>query len=207
MKALELINLKDKTTISTVGPSRKETLKKRCYAFITDLYAIVFINKYMAFAWSAIINNYVANTTLSNPKASKLIFNGISNLSLPIIFMGYFFFSYYLGDGRSLGKMLFGLKVYSNENRKNSLSAKECLSRSLGYLFSNYLLYIPFLTSFVRSDMKSINDFISQTTVYSDKEIAFIESLESSAANQSEDASEQIDLFPEDPNQRFLNIA
>ncbi|OIQ18986.1 MAG: hypothetical protein BM556_06795 [Bacteriovorax sp. MedPE-SWde] len=173
-------------------PKNKEVRKSRTYAFITDLYCIVFLNKFVSFAWMTFVNKYISNIALGNKGAAKTLFTGTSNLSLAIIYTSYFFFFYYLAEGRTIGKMLFKLKVYANHERSRSLSAKESFTRSIGYLFCNFLFFIPFATIYFRKDSKSIADYISGTYVLRDDELIILDSLEERPVSQ-------IELFPEDP--------
>lgn len=173
-------------------PSQKELRKSRTYAFIVDLYAIVIFTNFVCFTWMAFINKYISNLAISNKSMAKLIFSGSYNLSLAIIFTSYFFFSYYLAQGRTLGKMLFKLKVCASHDRNRDLTAWEALTRSVGYLFCNFLFFLPFATVYLRKDSKSIADFISNTYVLREDEMAILDSLE-------EKPISQIELFPEDP--------
>lgn len=190
---MKMLKLVEKTNFSPSLPTRKATLKRRAYAFIVDLYAIVFINKFMAFTWNSAVNNFISNLAFGKYEAAKRITSGIETISLPIIIASYFFFSYYLNDGRTFGKMLFNLKVYSN-NKNTQLTVLEALSRSVSYILYSYFFYLPFIINFLRKDMKSITDYVSQTTVMSDEEHSILESLEEDTS-----AVHQLDMFPEDP--------
>lgn len=190
---MKMLKLVEKTNFSPSLPTRKATLKRRAYAFIVDLYAIVFINKFMAFTWNSAVNNFISNLAFGKYEAAKRITSGIETISLPIIIASYFFFSYYLNDGRTFGKMLFNLKVYSN-NKNSQLTVLEALSRSVSYILYSYFFYLPFIINFLRKDMKSITDYVSQTTVMSDEEHSILESLEEDTS-----AVHQLDMFPEDP--------
>lgn len=190
---MKMLKLVEKTNFSPSLPTRKATLKRRAYAFIVDLYAIVFINKFMAFTWNSAVNNFISNLAFGKYEAAKRLTSGIETISLPIIIASYFFFSYYLNDGRTFGKMLFNLKVYSN-NKNSQLTVLEALSRSVSYILYSYFFYLPFIINFLRKDMKSITDYVSQTTVMSDEEHSILESLEEDTS-----AVHQLDMFPEDP--------
>ena len=175
-------------------PSKKEVVRKRLYAFITDIYAIVILNKVLSFTWVAFINAFFINTTLNVAMASNII-SGTSKLSLGIIFLSYFTFFYYLGDGKTIGKMIFGLKVCSNHNHNKELTFMEAFSRSMGYLFCNFMWFLPFATIFLRRDAKSICDYISHTSVLTEAEMAIIENLEEHEVKDTH----QMEMFPEDP--------
>lgn len=191
MNMLKLVE--NHSSFSPSLPSRKETLKRRVYAFITDLYAIVFFNKFLAFCWTSAVNTYISNLALGKYSASKTLFNGVETISLPIVIVSYFFFSYFLNEGKTFGKMLFRLKVYSN-TKNQELTVMEALSRSITYILYSYFFYLPFIINFIRKDMKSVTDYVSQTTVMTDEEFAVLESLEEKSIQDS-----QLDMFPEDP--------
>ena len=89
--------------------------------------------------------------------------------------------------------MLFKLKVCAKNDRSRDLTFIEAFSRSAGYLFCNYLFFIPFALVYIRKDAKGIHDYISSTYVLREDEIALLESLEESPTDS------QISLFPEDP--------
>lgn len=171
---------------------RNDKLRKRSYAFICDLYIIVFANKALSFVWLSFINNYVSNISTS-PRVSTFTFQShTTNLSLAIMFFSYFFFSYYLGNGQTLGKAFFKLKVVSSRNMTEQLSALDCFGRSIGYVFASLLAYLPLALNFLRQDQKGIQDFISHTHVVSVDDFEF--ALAEAQAYTDEEA-QQIALF------------
>ncbi|WP_034719609.1 RDD family protein [Bacteriovorax sp. DB6_IX] len=173
-------------------PAKNEVRKSRTYAFVFDLYCIVLLTNFICFTWMSFVNGFITNMALTHRDVAKTLFSGSYNLSLAIVYTSYFFFSYYLNNGKTLGKMLFKLQVYGNGNRNGELSAKEAFTRSVGYLFCNLLSFIPFVTIYFRKDMKSIADYISKTHVLREDEAAILDSLE-------EKPMAQVELFPEDP--------
>ena len=176
-------------------PSRKEVLKSRVYAFAIDLYAIVFLARVSSLMWGYFISKHLSRIDMSNYQAYRLLVVGNINLTMPIFFTSYFFFFYYLNNGRTLGKMLMKLKVCALHDHKRELTFLEAFGRSIGYLFINYLSYVPFAINYFRKDTKGIQDFISQTIVLRHDEIAAIEANEEHTT-----VSAQADLpFPEDP--------
>lgn len=177
-------------------PERKQVLKSRTYAFVVDLYAIVFFNKFLTLTWITFVNKFIGNIALTHKSEASNLFSGISNLAMPVVFAGYFFFFYYLNNGRTIGKLLFKLKVCAKNNRERELTAMESFSRAIGYLFCNYLFFLPFALVYLRKDGKSIHDFISSTYVLREDEMAILDSLEE---NSKIEAHKQEELFPEDP--------
>ena len=108
------------------------------------------------------------------------------------MFFSYFFFSYYLGNGQTLGKAFFKLKVGSSRNMTEQLSALDCFGRSIGYVFASLLAYLPLALNFLRQDQKGIQDFISHTHVVSIDDFEF--ALAEAQAYTNEEA-QQIALF------------
>ncbi|AYF45418.1 MULTISPECIES: RDD family protein [Halobacteriovorax] len=173
---------------------RNDRLRKRAYAFICDLYIIVFANKALSFVWLSFINNYVSNISTS-PRVSTFTFQAhTTNLSLAIMFFSYFFFSYYLGNGQTLGKAFFKLKVVSSRDMTEELSALDCFGRSIGYVFASLLAYLPLALNFVRKDQKGVQDFISHTHVVCMDDFEY--ALAQAEVSTPEEA-QQIALFEE----------
>ena len=79
----------------------------------------------------------------------------------------YFSIFYYVTDGRTMGKTLFGLKVVSP---MGEMSLKQSMQRAFAYftcaIFGSFL----FALSFVRKDNKSLADIFSGTSVVFESE-------------------------------------
>lgn len=176
-------------------PTRKEVLKSRTYAFIIDIYAIVFLTKSVSMTWGYFINDHVSRLNLTSYSAWRNLNINTFTLTLPIFFLSYFFFFYYLNNGRSLGKMFMKLKVCAHHDHNRELTFTEAFGRSLGYLFINYLSYLPFIINYLRKDSRGIQDYISQTIVLREDEIALLEASEEPPLKKHSYDSP----FPEDP--------
>ncbi len=178
-------------------PSRKNLLKSRVYAFIIDIYAIVFLAKGASIAWSMFVREYISNFSFFDSSAWAAMNVNTFALTLPIFYTAYFFFFLYLNEGRTLGKMAQKLKVCAKHDHKRELTFMEAFSRSIAYLFCNYLSYLPFLINFGRKDSMGIAELISNTVTLREDEIAIIESQEEHVPAITPE--NQIELFPEDP--------
>ncbi len=177
------------------APSRRDVLKSRTYAFIIDIYAIVFLTKAVSMTWGYFITEHVSRLNIANYSAWRDLNVNTFTLTLPVFFISYFFFFYYLNNGKSLGKMFMKLRVCAKHDHNRELSFKEAFGRSLGYLFINYLSYLPFLINYLRKDSRGIQDYISDTIVLREDEIAIIESNEEHTHISVRDDKP----FPEDP--------
>lgn len=184
-------------------PPRRDLLKSRTYAFIIDIYAIVFLAKGSSMAWGMFIRDYISNFSFFDYQAWANLNVNTFSLTLPIFYTSYFFFFYYLNDGRTLGKMAYKLKVCAAHDHTRELTFMEAFSRSIAYLFCNYLSYLPFLINYLRKDSMGIAELISNTVTLREDEIALIEAQEEH--HHSSDSRHQIELFPEDPVSERIN--
>ena len=168
---------------------RMEKLKKRFYAFYIDLVAITLIQKIVVFTYQKSIRELFP--TLSLEAQSKLFDNvwQVTLSTLTLTFFSYFIVSMHLGNGKTLGKSLLGLRVYSPENTTPSFleSVQRTLVYTGCYLMGSFLLLIPF----ARKDSKGIPDMISHTEVVTEEEFQAIVSK----SHGSHEGTAQLELF------------
>lgn len=138
-------------------------LRKRTFAFTIDLGIIITTNYFLMAAFTDFLKivffHFPIKTQLLLIHKFKL-FNSVSVLSL---MFAYFTVFYFVTNGKTMGKMLMGLTVKS-ENKEMSL--KECMLRSITYIFCAWFASIPFIISFIRKDQKSLADLFSGTNVF-----------------------------------------
>lgn len=92
-------------------------------------------------------------------------FVGIKSKSIAclyLIFTMYFTISLYLGNGKTIGKMLFSHKVFSTKGNSH-LTLRQALLRSLGYGFSVLCFFLPFAYVLFDKDKKSLACHLSDT--------------------------------------------
>lgn len=138
----------------------RKLLSKRLYAFNIDLVMILFIEK-------SLMNLYALHTkqlTFFNPiQISNLLMKPLDTLLLTTTIISYFTLSYYMFNGKSVGKSLMGLRVFSKFHPEITLY--DSFSRSLGYFTCmvpmNILFAIPFLTKSGRG----LPDWLSETEI------------------------------------------
>ena len=142
-------------------------LKKRTFAFFLDFATITFLFKGILYAYS----NFLIEITDISIEIQNEMLTDMYLIEFPIftiIFCSYFALSYYMSDGKTPGKVLFNLKITTND--KTRLGLRHCILRSFGY----YLCYLPmamlFIIPYLRSDKRGIPDWLSGTSVsYSSK--------------------------------------
>lgn len=159
-------------------PKDPTILKKRIYSFTTDLFFIALINKGLMFTYMSFLKTYFYQIPLRTQMILENKMDHVHSLSMLIVFWGYFMMSYYWGDGKTPGKIVFGLKVYSPSFKHTGevhLSLRESFARTMGY----FLCYLPwgalFGISLFTKDHKGIPDWLSKTMVVSDEQMAYID--------------------------------
>ncbi|MBT3586486.1 MAG: RDD family protein [Halobacteriovoraceae bacterium] len=163
-------NARDPFCIKDLGTSRQH-IRKRVWAFAIDLSLVLVTHKLIQLCYVYYVGNYLM--AFDGPLKSLLAGNlgKIETFSTFIVFWCYFLGSYYLYGGRSVGKILFGLKVQSMTNPKQEhLSFQEVMMRSWGYFFCLQFFYLPFLACFLRRDQRGLQDWMSKTHIVNEAE-------------------------------------
>ena len=150
-------------------------LRARFYAFGIDLFAIALIQKALIISYFGFINAYFFS--LSN-SSLFLMKSNIRSVELPIMlvsFWSYFFISVYATSGKTFGKMMMNLEVYSPTD-----DAPPCIWQSITratVLTCSYLLILPMSFPLFNKKRMSLADIISQTMILhqSDSKIQFQE--------------------------------
>lgn len=161
-------------------PEDDAILRKRSLAFAADLLFVGVINKGLMYTYISFLKTFFYQLSLKSQLILEAKMANIFSVSLFVVFWGYFFMSYYWAEGKTPGKHIFGLKVYSPNFKYNGeyhLSIRECFARTMGY-FINCLSYglfmvIPFLTK----SKKGIPDWLSQTSIVTDEQMKYINDI------------------------------
>ena len=137
-------------------------LKKRTFAFFLDFSAITFLFKGLLY----IYKNFLREITDISPQIQREIMADTYLLEFPvftIIFCSYFALSYYMSEGKTPGKIIFDLKIATND--KTRLELRHCLLRSFGYFLCYLPMAVLFIIPFIRSDQRGVPDWLSGTSV------------------------------------------
>lgn len=139
-----------------------DILKKRVYALTTDLLIVVVTNYFLM----ASFTNFLKTVFFHFPLHAQLFLVHklalMTSVSLMSLTFAYFSIFYFVTDGRTMGKTLFGLKVVASTGE---ITLKQSMQRSFAYftcaMFGSFL----FALSFFRKDHKSLADLFSGTSV------------------------------------------
>lgn len=145
------------------GP--KSILQKRVYAFTTDLAIIVVANYFLMAAFNRFVQTvfFHLSTNAQMLLISKMTL--MTSVSLTMLTFAYFSLFYFVTNGRTMGKTIFGLKVKSSNEE---VSLKESILRALSYLVCAFTGSFLFALSYIRKDEKSLADVFSGTNVVLD---------------------------------------
>lgn len=138
-------------------------LRARFYAFGIDLFAIALIQKALIISYFGFINAYFFSLSDSSLILMK---NNIRSVELPLMlvsFWSYFFISVYATSGKTFGKMIMNLEIYSPTD-----DAPPCIWQSIiraTVLTCSYLLIIPMSFPLFNKKRMSLADLISQTII------------------------------------------
>jgi uncharacterized RDD family membrane protein YckC len=169
-------------------------LRNRFYAFYIDFICISATQKILTYIYMTMIDTFLRYIPL---KAKFNLLNQVQETTLPVLFtvtFGYYFLSYYLGEGRTLGKGIMHIRVTSQVGNPRHLSFKEALMRTIG----SFLNYPFFFWILLNKQRRSLADHISQTEVLSEAKfedyLASIEKEKKNTLNISKQTT-QYDLF------------
>ena len=159
-------------------PHDNDFMKKRVYATTLDLFLIGLINKAMLFTYLKFMKSFYYQLPFSLQYRLESGLVSISMLSLFVVFWGYFMLSNYWGEGRTPGKILFGLKVHSPSFKYHGqyhLTLYEAFARTAGYFFCYASFGLLYGIAFITPDRKGIPDWFSGTQVVTDEQMEFID--------------------------------
>ncbi|MGZ3787016.1 MAG: RDD family protein [Bacteriovorax sp.] len=172
-----------------------DLLKKRVYALTMDFFIVVVTNYFLM----ASFTNFLKTVFFHLPLRSQIFliqkFSLMSSVSLMSLTFAYFSLFYFVTNGKTFGKMLFGLKVINEDKREISLV--QSMQRAFAYFVCAIFGSFLFALSFIRKDVKSLADIFSGTAVaYDTKEednvgtqfqLTLVESLQAPDQNQEEE--------------------
>ena len=161
-------------------PPDNKILRKRSYAFVTDLFIIGLINKGLMYTYISFLKTYFYQLTMKTQLLLESKMYDVHFVSLGIVFWGYFLMSYYWGEGKTPGKHIFGLKVHSPGFKYSSelhLTLRECFARTLGYFINCLTAGSLFAISFITTNSKGLPDWLSQTSVVTDEQMDYIDKV------------------------------
>lgn len=137
-------------------------LKKRVNAFTMDLFIIVAMNYFFMAAFTDFLKIVFFHFPITTQLFLIHKFKYLHSFSILSIAFAYFSIFYFTTNGQTMGKMILGLKVKSNNPE---LTLNESMIRAASYIGCIWFASLPFLVSFFRKDQKGIACLFSNTKV------------------------------------------
>lgn len=135
--------------------------KQRIFAFLCDFIAIAIISK-------SLIHTYIyALKKVFHLFTYKQQFLIMSNLELihigvfSITYISYFIFNLYASNGRTLGKMIFNIRIVSQDG--NKITLLKSFQRSIGYYVCYLSSFLLFIIPFLKKNYLGLPDIFSKT--------------------------------------------
>jgi uncharacterized RDD family membrane protein YckC len=153
----------------------ERNLSKRVMAFAIDMTTIVLFKTAIDVAYGLFIKNFYF--VLNIDQQNHLTFGhwGLQWSVTMVVFWTYFIYSHYTLEGKTVGKMVMGLRtindefVFNKEQLDYTPSVRQALRRTFGY----FICYISFGTffsfPFFSEDQRGIPDYFSATRTVSDE--------------------------------------
>ncbi len=175
--------LKNRSALSLKKP--QSHLLRKFTALALDFAAILLIKMSVDIAYAVFVNNFFLPVNFSHRAG---IINGHQLIHLSVftlIYFTYFFYTAYIFDGKTLGKMTMRLTVIDqsflmNRHNKNyKISLAQAFKRAMGYLFCYFSFGTFFIFNFASEDHRGLADYLSSSRTVSDEWLNYaIESKE-----------------------------
>lgn len=162
-------------------------------AFFVDLVCISIIEKLISIQLYYVFKQVFQHAPQELRTYFTQEFSSLRLTQLIIVFGSYFLISYLLSDGKTLGKLVFNLKVVSKRDDQE-VSIKQYFLRSFGYLICYLTGSFLFLLPMLNKRGTGIADWISSTKVSIDEPIKDISNKEDSD-DDNDYKKEQLKLF------------
>lgn len=173
---------------------RQLLFRHRVYAFTFDMFMVGLTSKLVMLTYTNFLKNFFHQLRY---QVQESIASGLPIIHFSVlmtVYFSYFFLSYYTSEGKTLGKMIFGLRVYSPAKPQMQLELGESFRRTLGYLFCYATGLFLFALPMLRKDRRGLPDFFSNTEVVFEE---FFEAHILSKKDQADIQKDQFDLFDE----------
>ena len=89
---------------------------------------------------------------------------------ISVVFFGYFFLSFYMGNGKTPGKILFKLRVVPTNGPTELLTLNESFKRTLGYFFCYVTGFILFALPYFNKNRDGLPDLFSSSHVLTEEQ-------------------------------------
>ena len=139
-----------------------DLIKKRVYALTTDFFIVVMTNYFLMAAFTDFLKTVFFHLSLRSQLFLIKKLSIMSSSSLLSLTFAYFTLFYFVTNGRTMGKTIFGLKVVAQDSE---ITLVQSMKRAFAYIICAMFGSFLFGLSYLRKDQKSLADLFSNTSV------------------------------------------
>lgn len=166
------MELKDFTPNASWLKSPREggILRRRTFSFFVDLFCILLTTRLLMASYISYLKTFMY---LMGEKSQYMLTSQMHKVELSVIsvvFFGYFFLSYYMGNGKTPGKILFRLRVVPTEKPTELLSLNASFKRTVGYFFCYITGFVLFAFPYFNKKREGIPDIFSSSKVLTEEQ-------------------------------------
>jgi uncharacterized RDD family membrane protein YckC len=179
---ISLVNhLEKNSTVETVNEfdikpidiANENITQRRIYSFLVDFSTIMVINTAIHTSYALFVSEFYS--ALNIKVKSQLIMGnfGIQAGVFLMAYMTYFFYSMFVLNGQTFGKMFFKLHtiddnyIFEEDSNEYVLGARQAFRRSFGYLTCYLSFGSFFVFSLLSEDKRGIPDYFSNSRTVS----------------------------------------
>jgi uncharacterized RDD family membrane protein YckC len=140
----------------------RDLLKKRVYALTTDFFIVTMTNYFLMAAFTDFLKTVFFHLSIRSQLFLIKKLTVMTSSSLLSLTFAYFTLFYFVTNGRTMGKTIFGLKVVATSGE---ITLVQAMKRALAYIICAMFGSFLFALSYMRKDAKSLADLISNTSV------------------------------------------
>ena len=133
-------------------------LSRRFYAYLIDIFLVTLGTNLLLMTY---LNFMDGHFHFLAPSLGKNL-PKIGLFCQYLTFVGYFSLSLYISEGKTIGKLLMGLRVVGSK-KESPLHLHQCFIRALGALFSTIFIMLPYFLAFLRKDERGFHDLLGNT--------------------------------------------
>jgi uncharacterized RDD family membrane protein YckC len=161
--------------IKPIDIANDDITQRRIYSFLVDFSAIMVINTAIHTSYALFVSEFFQVLNIK-VKAQLLMGNfGLQAGIFLMAYMTYFFYSMFILNGQTFGKMFFKLHtiddnyIFEEDSKQYYLGARQAFRRAFGYLTCYLSFGSFFIFSILSEDKRGIPDYFSNSRTVSEE--------------------------------------
>lgn len=176
------------------SPREGSSLRRRTFSFFVDLFCVLLTTRLLMASYISYLKTFMY---LMGEKTQYVLTSQMHKVEfsvITVVFFGYFFLSYYMGSGKTPGKILFRLRVVPTNSEEDLLSFTESIKRTAGYLFCYLTGFVLFAIPYFNKNRSGIPDMFSGSKVMTEEAYQALLKEKKAEVEKEELAGTQMEL-------------